>query len=161
MVPLMELRSRRAQQEQRRSTATQSARAFASEFAVMRMAVGLGMVEAAGGGDELAAAKAGGVVIHGPEGDRLPTAAEARELAARARGEEYAPLREGRDNAAAQLLQRFVARAAISMLEHEGGLSPAARPQAVFMAHKTITEMGGGKLSWPKVSVTFEVEEAK
>lgn len=160
LVPLMELRSARAEANARRTAAATSATAAMSEFSVLRMAIGLGMVEASGG-DELAAARAGGVLIRDGDNDRLPTIEEARELAARARSDEYQALREGRESAPAQMLQRFLARAAISMLEHEAGLSPGARPQAVYMAHKTISDMGGGKLAWPQVQVVFEVEEVK
>lgn len=160
LVPLMELRSARAEANARRTAAATSATAAMSEFSVLRMAIGLGMVEASGG-DELAAARAGGVLIRDGDNDRLPTIEEARELAARARADEYLALREGRESAPAQMLQRFLARAAISMLEHEAGLSPGARPQAVYMAHKTISDMGGGKLAWPQVQLVFDVVEVK
>jgi hypothetical protein len=35
------------------------------------------------------------------------------------------------------------------------------RPQAIYLAHKALEGMGGGKLAWPKVQLIYQVEETK
>lgn len=132
-----------------------------SEFAVLRMAVGIGIVGPDGG--ELGAAIAGDVQIVDEKTKELrrPTPAEAKALAERARGEEYSALREGRASAPAQLLVRFISKSSVSLLENESSISPSMRPTAIYLAHKALEGMGGGKLAFPRVAVTFVVEETK
>lgn len=144
-------KSRKAQNEARRTAGTQHAIRALSVYAVKRMAIGIGL--AGENGTAYDAAIAGGVKIDG----RDPTPEQLDELAEKARGDEYAAYREGRSVAAAQDLARYEGLAALSLLEHEQALSPAVRAQSLPVIHKAIMTMGGHKIAWPKIVVNNHI----
>lgn len=162
LYPLMEERSRKASQAARRASAAVQAQEALSEFAVLRMAIGLRIQ--GDGADAMSIARAAQIRIPDPKsdtGDRAPTPTEAKRLLERARAEKYEPLRSGHPASLTDLLMSFQSLNAVAMLESVAAMSPSMRPQAGYLVQKMIDELGGSKLAFPRVTMVFEVEEAK
>lgn len=128
--------------------------AVTREFALLKMAVGLGLAD----GDPERAARISGVLLPDETGElRRPTSAEAAALAFEVgeAGADMDLLRDGDRRAVVMLGERFQALNMIMLLESSASLAPKERASVLNIMQRAITAMGGDRTTYPEITVQF------